>query len=389
MRRVTRFFSGIYSLLLLTPLAFAASFIRWHAALTWLLNFLVIIPLSSLISDASDKLGPCWGPLVGGLLNATFGNTVELMVGIFAVLHGEIALAQAMMLGSIMSDILLVLGICLIAAARSSETLSFNVAAANTLSSLMTIAAMALILPTMLYASFPTHSIDSTILSFSRITAAVLLIVYVAYLNFQIRTHSYLFEGEGEDEDEDALQVRHPPTSNDSDQTSESTDGESHGAGDNVSSDEGRQEASPLLGQHEVYRLVTVLLICSLLIGACTQNMLEVLEDTASSLGVTKIFFAVAILPLASNAAEISSVYESARKHHINTAIGVIVGSILQIALFVLPALVFVGYFAGRPMTLYFETSQTCLLFLTVLLVNLVLKDIKYTYLTGTQMIVL
>ena len=119
----------------------------------------------------------------------------------------------------------------------------------------------------------------------------------------------------------------------------------------------------------------------------CTHYFVDRLDETARFARVSKTFVALIVIPFASNAPEAATVIAAAHKERINYAIGVIVGSILQIALFVLPILVVVGWFLTRPMTLYFETSQTCILFLAVMLVNHLLEDGKYTYLHGIMLL--
>ncbi|KFY76786.1 hypothetical protein V499_03663 [Pseudogymnoascus sp. VKM F-103] len=358
------------------PLGFIAGFLGWNAVLVSVFNFLAIIPLSALISDASDTLANRWGSLLGGLVNATFGNTVELIVGILAINQNEIRLAQSTMLGSILSDILLVQGCCFIAAAHGTSILSVNAAIVDALSSLMLVAAVALILPTILYSTLPKggEDINDKILSFSRATAVVLLLIYVIFLYFQLWTHPSVFLDEKDD-------VHH----------------EAHGDGiedpQQQQIDEATREAiksqeeddTPSVS--EVYSAVAILIISAALITKCTQYFITSLDETAKSLHITKTFIAIFLIPLASNAPELSQVVAASKQRKINFAIGVIIGSILQIALFVLPFLVVIGWYMGRAMDLYFETSQTYILLLAVLSVNQVLQDGKYTYFHGIMLL--
>ncbi|UNI15527.1 Calcium/proton exchanger CAX-like [Purpureocillium takamizusanense] len=273
-------------LLLFVPLGFAAAAFGWNDVAIASFNFLAIIPLSGLVSDASDMIGDHLGDLVGGLVNATCGNTVELIVGIMAIAHDELQVAQSMMLGSILSDILLVQGFCIVVAARAKGVVCVNSAMVDSLSSLMLLAAMALALPTALTATLPNSGVDISkkILSFSRATVVVLLTIYAAYLYFQLKTHSALFTGH----------------------------------------DDGVEEYEPIRGH-------------------------------------------------------------ASQKQRIDFAIGVIIGSILQIALFVLPVLIVVSWVMGPPLDLNFEVSQTYVLLFAVVLVNQVLHDKQYTYLHGVM----
>jgi Ca2+:H+ antiporter len=136
-----------------------------------------------------------------------------------------------------------------------------------------------------------------------------------------------------------------------------------------------------------VFLATAVLIGSGAAIIVCTHFFFDNLDATAQFFHVTKTFVALVVIPLASNAPEGSTVIAASRREQIDYAIGVIVGSILQIALFVLPILVIVGWVVSRRMTLYFEASQTCILFLSLLMVNHLLRDGKYTYLHGMMLL--
>ncbi|EHK25085.1 uncharacterized protein TRIVIDRAFT_188970 [Trichoderma virens Gv29-8] len=348
-------------LLIFVPLGFFAARLSWNDVVVSAFNFLAIIPLSSLVSNASDTIGNRWGGLVGGLVNASFGNTVELIVGIMALSRDEIRVAQSIMLGSILSDILLVQGICIIVAARGTGVIFANSAVIDSMSSLMLITVMALVLPTALYSTFPDTAtdIDSKILSFSRSTGVAMLLIYVAYLYFQLKTHASLFMNEEDDDD-------HSDHGNIS---------ETPAAERNQDIDEYRNEDLPSI------------LISGLLIGRCTYSFMENLDGMSDTLGITKIFVALILIPLASNAPELTQVVAASRKKRINYAISVIIGSILQISLFVLPVLVITGWILNIAMDLYFKASQTYMLLFAITVVNQVLQDRQYTYLHGTMLL--
>ncbi|POR39745.1 Vacuolar calcium ion transporter [Tolypocladium paradoxum] len=372
---------GINVLLVFVPLGFVAAELRWHVLMVSAFNFLAIIPLSALISDASDTIGNRWGSLIGGVVNATFGNTVELIVGILAISHDELGVAQSIMLGSILSDILLVQGFCIITAARGTGVICVNSAVVDSLSSLMLMAAMALVLPTALYSTFPDTAghvgISNRILSFSRATVAVLLVVYVVYLYFQLKTHSSLFTEHNDDADRDAYgNGPKPPTA--------TSTGRPRQQGDECPADD-EQDDRPSM--NAVCMAAAVLVISGVLIGKCTHSFMQCLDGMTETLGITKSFVALILIPVASNAPELTQVVAASRKQKIDFAVGVIIGSILQIALFVLPILVVIGWLMDRPMDLYFETSQTYILLFAVILVNQVLQDRQYTYLHGVMLL--
>ncbi|UKZ75619.1 hypothetical protein TrVFT333_003307 [Trichoderma virens FT-333] len=304
-----------------------------------------------------------------------------------ALSRDEIRVAQSIMLGSILSDILLasliclsiwtllmrpqVQGICIIVAARGTGVIFANSAVIDSMSSLMLITVMALVLPTALYSTFPgtATDIDSKILSFSRSTGVAMLLIYVAYLYFQLKTHASLFMNEEDDDD-------HSDHGNIS---------ETPAAERNQDIDEYRNEDLPSI--REVGIATVVLVISGLLIGRCTYSFMENLDGMSDTLGITKIFVALILIPLASNAPELTQVVAASRKKRINYAISVIIGSILQISLFVLPVLVITGWILNIAMDLYFKASQTYMLLFAITVVNQVLQDRQYTYLHGTMLL--
>jgi len=274
------------------------------------------------------------------------------------------------MLGSILSDILAILGGCLIAAAYGNGILKFNSAVADALSSLMIITAVALIVPTVLHLTLDkTAQIEGKIQSFSRATAVVLLVTYIIYLYFQLRTHKEIFLDEADDVG------------------AASSESEDRQEGIGVREQESSQEDRPETSSQDLYTAAVVLVVSAAAIMICTQYFIESLDATSKFTHFSKTFIAMILIPIASNAPECSTVIMASREKRINYAIGVIVGSILQIALFVLPVLVIIGWVLDKQMSLYFEMSQTSILFLAVLMVNQLLQDEKYTYFHGIMLL--
>lgn len=237
----------------------------------------------------------------------------------------------------------------------------------------MLITAMTLVLPTALYSTFPASAtnIDSKILSFSRSTGVAMLLLYIAYLYFQLKTHASLFMSEEDDVDHsDYLNISETPAA----ERDQDIDGNERGGED-------------LPSIREVGIATVVLVISGLLIGRCTYSIMESLDGTVDTLGISKIFVALILMPMASNAPELTQVVAASRKKKINYAISVIIGSILQISLFVLPILVIIGWILNIAMDLYFKASQTYILLFAITVVNQVLQDRQYTYLHGTMLL--
>ncbi|OOF91738.1 hypothetical protein ASPCADRAFT_210735 [Aspergillus carbonarius ITEM 5010] len=341
--------SGAYPLLCFLPLGLMADAFHWNPVLVFLYNFLAIIPLSAVVSDCSDLLSDYLGELMGGLINATFGNCVELSTGILALARGEAYFAQSVMIGSILSDLLLILGCCLIAASYNTYILHFNKPVTGALASLMVVTSVGLILPSVLYSTFP-FDLGEQIIAFSRGTSAVLLLLYGGYLYFQLGTHSHLFQQQGDSQDNESHSSREP--------------------------------------QHSLNRLIITLALSSFGIIACAKNIIDSIPATAASLNISKTFIATILIPIISNSCEGAVVITACTGGgDVNFAISVIVSSILQIGLFAIPFLVMLGWVISQPMTLYFETFHTVVLFFSVLLVNCILQDGKYTYIHGSMLV--
>ncbi|KAI9654615.1 MAG: hypothetical protein M1829_000901 [Trizodia sp. TS-e1964] len=377
------------------PLGLTSGVLHWNSILTSIFNFLAIIPLSAAVSDASDTLSDTFGDLLGALINATFGNAVELIVGVLAVVHGDTGFAQSIMLGSILSDILFVLGSCFFSAAWRAPFLDLNKAISGALSSLMIITAVALVLPTALYSTLETlkpEDINRQILGFSRGTAVVLLVLYIAYLYFQFVSHKELFEGKpgendasngGGDSDVPITPATRRGTWQATRQDGE-RDGEQH------TQQEAGQDAEQDAPSMDSLLTTFAALICSAAgIMFCSNFLLNSINATSEATHISRTFIATVLIPIASNAPECATVVGASQSGRIDFAVGVIVGSILQIALFVNPALVILGWLVHQPMTLNFETFQTVILFLAILLVNYLLQNGKYTYMHGLVLVAL
>lgn len=254
---------------------------------------------------------------------------------------------------------------------------------ADALSSLMIISAVALILPTALYSTFEASKpvdLDQQILNFSRGTAAVLFILYIAYLFFELKTHKFLFDAppdrdvhDWEDESSDVSRVQSRQVTQPS--TPRITERDMELA---------LQETTPI---SQILFTFTALIIAAAGIMICSHFLLSSIAKTSEVTNISRTFIATILIPIASNAPEGASVIAASQSGRIDFALGVIVGSILQIALCVIPILVMLGWAIHQPMTLNFEAFQTIILFLAILFVNHLLQNGKYTYMHGLMLI--
>ncbi|KAL8723087.1 MAG: hypothetical protein Q9225_000558 [Loekoesia sp. 1 TL-2023] len=345
-------------LLVFVPLGIISGAIHWNPTVVFILNFLAIIPLASLLSFATEEISVKLGQTLGGLMNATFGNAVELIVSIVALKNGEIRIVQASMLGSVLSNILLVLGCCFLAGGiKHHPEQNFNSTVASTMSSLMAVSTASLIIPATLYAAMgSSNSVDKkrdNILILSHGTAIILLILYSLYLFFQLKTHAHLFD----------------------------EDPESGSGGDDGEAEE--QEGHVLNPPAAAVALVIV----TVMVAVCAEYLVDSIDSIVESAHISRTFIGLILLPIVGNAAEHVTAVVVAMKNKMDLAIGVAIGSSMQIALLVTPFLVVLGWIINEPMTLHFEIFETVVFFLAVLVTNYLISDGKSNYLEGAMLI--
>jgi Ca2+:H+ antiporter len=317
-------------LLVFVPLGIVAGKFGWGAGWVFGLNFLAIIPLAAVLSFATEEIAGRLGETLGGLVNATFGNAVELIVSIVALRAGEIEVVQASMLGSILSNLLLVLGMCFFLGGIYNMRdpnghgieQSFATGTAQTTCSLMALASASMILPAALYGVLDRADDDHkehSILILSRGTAIVLLCLYCLYLYFALRTHKKLFEPEA------------------------------------AAAQGGEEEHTPILSP---WAAGLVLVAVTVIISFCADYMVDSIDALVATGKISKTFIGLILIPIVGNAAEHVTACVVAIKNKMDLAMGVAIGSSIQIALLVTPSLVMLGWAIGQPMTLHFETCK-------------------------------
>jgi len=339
-------------LLVFVPIGIVAGIMGWNPTAVFVLNFIAIIPLAALLSFATEELSAKLGQTLGGLMNATFGNAVELIVSIVALKQGEIRIVQSSMLGSILSNILLVLGCCFLAGGIRHHESSFNETVASTMSSLMAVASASLIIPATLYAVMNNgntnhHDTDANILVLSHGTSIILLLLYILYLYFQLYSHHDLFadvENQGGESEEEATIL------------------------------------SPVAAG-------VALVVVTVMVAVCAEFLVGSIDSIVESAHISKTFVGLIMIPIVGNAAEHVTAVIVAYKGKMDLAINVAIGSSMQIALFVTPFLVLLGWAMHQPMTLHFEGFETIIFFISVLIVNYLIQDGKSNYLEGAMCI--
>lgn len=331
-------------MLVFVPIGYAAHFLDMEPPVVFAFNFLAIIPLAWLIGKATEDVSASVGQTFGGLLNATFGNVVEMLLCVAGIRNNEIVVVQCTLLGSILSNLLLVLGTAFLVGGLYKPIQKFSQQGAATQCSLMAMAVFAIGMPT-IYANILRQDEEwEHMVQISRWSSIFLLLTYCAYLYFQLGTHRSLFEGEEDDEEE-------PP-------------------------DLSPISAAILLG------------ITTVVTTFATDFLIHAIEGTVSSWNVSKEFIGIILLPIIGNAAEHYTAITVAARDKMDLSLGVAAGSSCQMALLVTPFTVLVGWVYGMEMTLDFHSFQLAVLLLTVFLTTTILGNGESNWLEGVMLLV-
>jgi Ca2+:H+ antiporter len=285
-------------LLLVIPVAVMSHHLQWSPATVFWLNFMAMIPLASMLGDFTEEVAEHTNEVVGGLVNATMGNAVEVVVAIQALLAGEIRIVQASMIGSIFSNLLLVLGGCFFVGGLHYKEQSFNSTAATANMSLLALSSLALVLPTPFGEYYDIE--EPEVLAVSRFAAVFLMFMYLQLLIFQLKTHGHLFEDEDEAEPE-------------------------------------MHFSSAVFG----------LTATTVIIAILSEYLVGSIDGFCTESGISRTFVGLIILPVVGNAVEHITAVSVAAKDKMDLAMGVAVGSCTQISLFVMPLTVIIGWCAG------------------------------------------
>ncbi|KAI8946449.1 calcium/proton exchanger [Xylaria longipes] len=385
--KATLLSSPVNILLFAVPIGIVAGNVHWDPIAVFVINFFAIIPLAAVLSFATEQISAELGEALGGLLNATFGNAVELIVSIIALRDRQIEVVKSSMIGSILSNLLLVMGMCFFFGGivnmrdENNEGVeqSFASITAQTTASLMTLSAASIILPSALFMIVkkghkgPGDGQDIT-LSLSRGTAIILLLIYVLYLWFQLRTHHNLF-GNGPAEAGPAQT-----------QEVEAEQGEAGARNPDVARSQEQDEESENEAVMSPWSAAGVLVVTTVLVSICADYLVESIDSLVERGGISRSFIGLILIPIVGNAAEHVTAVVVAVKNKMDLAMGVAIGSSIQIALFVTPFLVVLGWIMDRDMDLHFETFETVAFGLSVLVVIYTVQDGKSNYLEGAML---
>jgi Ca2+:H+ antiporter len=307
-----------------------------------------IIPLAGLLGEATEHIAERTGEGIGGLLNATFGNAAELIIAIVALRAGYIDVVKASLTGSIIGNLLLVLGATFLAGGFYHKIQQFNPIAARTQAAMLVLASIGLIIPALFHFLRPPH-VHLNEAAISLLIAALLIIVYALSLVFSLRTHKELFRGSVE-----------------------------------APSGEGVHPSQPWSWQVALL----VLGVSTFFIAWMSEILVGSVEQAAEATGMSNVFVGIIVVAIVGNAAEHSTAVLVATKNRMDLSFGIAIGSSTQVALFVAPFLVFLSYLiAPQSMDLVFTRGEVLAVILSTFMMAFAAGDGRSNWFMGAQLL--
>jgi Ca2+:H+ antiporter len=335
------------------PISIAAHTLHWGSLIVFLTAAAAILPLAAWMGTATEEIAVVVGPTLGGLMNATFGNATELIIAIVALKAGLVDVVKASITGSIIGNLLLVMGLSMLLGGLRYKEQEFQPIVARVNASSMNLAVIAMLLPTAV--NITSSGITESVIQKLSVAVAIVLIgVYALTLLFSMKTHTYLYEA-------------------------------------GISSEEEAEElaAANLAEEHKpnLWLWAGVLLACTIGVAIESELLVDSLEAATEMLGLTALFTGVILLPIVGNAAEHATAVSVAMKNKMDLSVSVAVGSSLQIALFVAPVLVIAGWILHQPMDLNFNSFELVAVAVAVLITNSISSDGRSNWLEGTLLL--
>jgi Ca2+:H+ antiporter len=327
-------------LLLFIPIAIGARWLGASDLAVFALSALAIIPLSALLGDATEELSGHAGPLAGGIINASLGNLAELIIGVLALRAGMVDLVKASITGSILGNLLLVLGASQLAGGLRYQSQRFSRHLAGLNTSLLVIAVVGLVVPALFHLSHPDPTHRLTV-KMSEFVAALLVIGYALSLVYSMGTHKAIFAQGGE-----VASGEHAPA-------------------------------------WSLRRTVGMLVAVSAGLTWMSELLVGATQGAVAATGLSQFFVGIVLVPIIGNAAEHSSAVLMAMRNRMDLAIGIALGSTVQVALLVAPLLVFTGMVLGQPMDLAFTTFEVVSVALAVWIASVIVQDAESNWLEG------
>lgn len=338
------------ALLIFLPIAIFLEVTHGNPTLIFISACLAILPLAGIMGNATEQLAVRAGSTVGGLLNATFGNATELIIAFFALQAGKLEVVKASIIGSILGNLLLVMGLSVFLGGLKYKEQKFNLKSASTIASLLTISLIALSIPTIFDLSaraVAPELVSQLDVNLSDATAVVLIIMYIAYILFTLRTHRDILS---------------------------------------TADDEGTHDEhdGPLWS---VPMAVGVLAAATIGVAFMSEFLVGTLEAATASLGLTEFFVGLILIPIIGNAAEHAASVMFALRNKMDLSMTISLGSTVQVALLVAPLLVLAGLVVGKPMNLVVTPLELIAIGAAVLIGNSVVRDGETNWLEGVLLL--
>ena len=341
------------TLLFALPITLYFNYVDQNHSMAFFSSLIAIMPLAFLMGRATEEIALRTTESLGGLLNATFGNAAELIIAVLLILEASrvadpetqsffIHLVQASLIGSILGNLLLVMGLAFVWGGIHHSEQKYSETQVSSNGSLLLLSMIVLVIPTVFHSSVGGEGGDSRLLDLSHIAAAILLLVYGLFLLFQFRTHVHLF----------------------------ATDGSHH--------------EEPEMTQRDS---IILLVVATVLVSWMAEILVHSVEYAAEDFGLPHLFIGVILLPLFGNAAEHFTAVTVAGKDKMDLSFAISMGSSTQIAVFIAPLMVIVAWALGVPLTFEFGILETVSAFLAVLIVNSIAADGKSNWLEGAMLL--
>lgn len=326
-------------LLLFIPFALMAELAHWDPVIIFATAALAVVPLSGLMGDATEELAGRTGPQIGALINATLGNAAELIITILALREGLLDLVRASITGSIIGNILLVMGAALLFGGLKNGTQKFNPSQAGLNATMLIMASLVLTVPS--FFAFAIEPDTKRVEELSLLTAGVIIILYVLSMLYTLRAKAG---------DSLTREAAHEPTMS-------------------------------------VRSAVILLITATALIALMSEFLVGAVEPMTAQLGISEMFVGVILVPIIGNIAEHVVAIEVAIKNKMDLSLGIAIGSSLQIALFVAPLLVFISLLFGQHLTLEFTSFELVALLASCIIAAMVSMDGRSNWLEGALLV--
>lgn len=338
-------------LLVFIPISIAAHYLEWGSLTIFITSAIAIIPLAIWLSTATEEVAVVTGSTIGALLNAVFGNATELIIALVALKAGLVDIVKASITGTIISNLLLVMGFSMLLGGLRYKEQEFKPVVARVNGSSMTLAVIAIILPTVVIET--SNGVEpAAIRNLSITVAIVLIVVYALTLLFSLKTHSYLYDVGLVDLAEETQNTNSEPAH-----------------------------------KPNLVLWIGVLLAATVAVAYESELFVGVVEEATKGLGLTPLFTGVIVLPLIGGAAEYVTAVRVAMKNNMDLSVSIAMGSSLLVALFMAPLLVLVGIAIAQPMDLDFNPFEAVAVAVAVVVANLISLDGRSNWLEGTLLL--